>query len=197
MKVKKNNFIYKYLRSVSKLLSQITKDKRKFLFTSVSLLIGLLILTKFKSIFFTIILIMFGAVSMIYIRFFKYSHYVAFELCTLATVLTTLAYGPHVGMFTGFMSITLGFVISGYFKPQYFISVLALPLMALIIPFLSHLELWQIGVIVTVIYDLIILPLYALFGSRILSTVVFFITHILLNYWVFTTVAPIVFSIMS
>jgi len=140
---------------------------------------------------------MFGAVSMIYIRFFKYSHYVAFELCTLATVLTTLAYGPHVGMFTGFMSITLGFVISGYFKPQYFISVLALPLMALIIPFLSHLELWQIGVIVTVIYDLIILPLYALFGSRILSTVVFFITHILLNYWVFTTVAPIVFSIMS
>ena len=196
MNLKKNNFIYTYLKSVNNYFNKLTKDKRKFLLTLVSILVILFVLTKFRSIFFTILLILLGAVSMIYIRFFKYSHYVAFELCTLATVLTTLAYGPHVGAFSGFMSITLGFVISGYFKPQYFISVLALPLVALIVPFLSHLDLWQIGVIVTIVYDLIILPLYVLFGSRIVSTIVFFITHVLLNYWIFSTIAPFIYSIM-
>ena len=196
MNLKKNNFIYTYLKSVNNYFNKLTKDKRKFLLTLVSILVILFVLTKFRSIFFTILLILLGAVSMIYIRFFKYSHYVAFELCTLATVLTTLAYGPHVGAFSGFMSITLGFVISGYFKPQYFISDLALPLVALIVPFLSHLDLWQIGVIVTIVYDLIILPLYVLFGSRIVSTIVFFITHVLLNYWIFSTIAPFIYSIM-
>ena len=196
MNLKKSNLIYSLLKKINNSLNKILKDKRKILITVVAILLTLLILTKFRSIFYTILLILLGAFSMIYIRFFRYSHYIAFELCTLATILTTLAYGPHVGVFTGFMSITFGFVISGYFKPQYFVSVLALPSLALIVPLISHLPLWQIGVILTIIYDLVILPLYVVFGSRIVSTIVFFITHVLLNYWVFTTIAPIIYSVM-
>ncbi len=197
MKIKKNNIVYIYLKSISRALEKIISDKRKALLAVLTGLLILFVLTRFKKAFFTILLILLGSFSMIYIRFFKQSHYIAFELCTLATVLSSLAYGPHYGIVAGFISISLSFVISGYFKPTYLISVLAMPFMAVIAPFFSSLPLWQIGLIITIIYDSIILPLYVLSGSRVSSTIVFFISHVLLNYWVFSTIGPIIYNIIS
>jgi len=196
MKIKKTNFVYKYLQFGKNTLDFFFKDIRRFLLIVIIGLFGLLIITKFKSLFFTAVLIVLGAISMIYIRFFKYAHFIGFELCMMATVLTSIAYGPHYGAFTGFVSLSAALILSGYFKPTYFVSVLTMPLMGLIVPLFSHLDLWLVGIIMTIIYDAIVLPLYVLMGSRITSSVVFFITHILLNYWVFTTIAPIILSIM-
>jgi hypothetical protein len=183
----KSNPIYELLRKSNEYINSLFKDPQKFLLTLIGILFILLIAIKFKPVFITIFLIGLGAFSMIYIRFVNFSHYIGFELCTLSTVLASLAYGPGVGAFTGFTTLIFAFALSGYFRPKYFISVLVLPLIGLLTPFLSHMELWQIGLIVTVLYDIIILPLYVLMGSRIISTVTFFITHVLLNYWVFST----------
>ena len=153
---------------------------------------------RFKQLFFTVILILLGAVSLIHSRYFKYSHYIGFELCTLATVLTSLAYGPGVGALTGLVSITMGFILSGYFKPTYFISVLTMPLIGLLVPFFSnHLSLPFLGLLMTLIYDAIILPLYVLVGgSRIASAGIFFVTHVFLNFWIFSTIAPLIYRLM-
>ena len=193
----KKNLTYKILKFFSDLFSQIIKDKRQFLVYSLLSLVLLFFMTRYKPIFITLILILLGGFSMLYIRFFNFSHYIGFELCTMATVLTALAYGPIFSFMTGFVSITLGFIISGYFKPTYFISILTMPLLGLLIPIFSHLPLWQIGLIFTVLYDLIILPLYVIMGSRIHSTVIFFITHIILNLWIFTTIAPVIYRVIN
>ena len=195
---KKPNLVYNVLKTGNKLLEKYVKDTRKALLIILVTIIFLFIVVNYKKIFFTITLILLGAVSLIHSRYFKYSHYIGFELCTLATVLTSLAYGPGYGMITGFTSITFGFILSGYFKPTYFISVLTMPLLGILVPFFSsHLSLPFLGLLMTLIYDAIILPLYVLVGgSRIPSAAVFFVTHVLFNIWIFSTIAPFVYSIM-
>lgn len=198
MKYKKSNIIYKLLKKSNKLIEPYFKDTKKLLMYIIFIILILIILTKYKTLFFTGLLILLGSISMIYVRYFRYSHYVAFELCTLATVLTSLSYGPHIGAMTGLISITGGFVISGHFKPTYFISVLVMPLIGLIVPFFRDLPLLYIGILITIIYDAIILPLYVIIGgSRIISSIIFFVTHVFLNAWVFATIAPILKTMMG
>ena len=194
---KKPNLVYNLLKTSNKVLEKYVKDTRKLLLIVLVTMIVLFIVVRHKQLFFTVILILIGAVSLIHSRYFKYSHYIGFELCLMATVLTSLVYGPVYGMVTGFTSITLGFILSGYFKPTYFISVLTMPLIGLLVPFFSnHLSLPYLGLLMTLIYDAIILPLYAMMGSRISSTAVFFVTHVLLNIWIFSTIAPFIHSLM-
>ena len=196
---KKKNIVYKLLKQGNSLIEKYVKDTRKLLTIILLTTVFLFILVRYKQLFFTLLLILLGAVSLIHSRYFKYSHYIGFELCLMATVLTSLAYGPVYGMVTGFTSITLGFILSGYFKPTYFISVLTMPLIGLLVPFFSnHLSLPYLGLLMTLIYDAIILPLYVLVGgSRIPSASIFFVTHVLLNIWIFSTIAPIILRLMT
>lgn len=194
---KKENIIYRLLKEGNLLLNKLTKDRRQLLLFLLLAIVILLLIKRFEQIFFIISLILLGSLSLIHSRFFKYSHYIGFEFCMMATVLTSLAYGPAVGAFTGFVAISIGLILSGYFKHSYFISVLTMPLIGLIVPFFSNLQLSHLGLLMTLIYDAIILPLYVIIGgSRIISTTIFFATHVLLNYWIFSTIAPIIYNLM-
>ena len=195
-KYRKANVIYKSLKKGNDLLNHVITNTRLLLFIFVLGIAILLIIERYQRMFFTIFLIGLGAVSMIYQRYFRWSHYVGFELCMMATVLTGLAYGPHYGAFTGFVSISSALILSGNFKHSSFISILVLPLIGAIVPFFSSLSLISLGLLMTILYDVIILPLYVMLGSRISSSVIFFITHVLLNLWVFSTIAPIIYSLM-
>ncbi len=196
MRVKKQNAIYDFLKKVDDFLKHIVKDPKKVLGIAILSIIFLIIITNHREILFFVLLNLLASVSMLYLKITKHAHYIGIELCTLATVLISLKYGHVLGIITGFISITSALIVSGYFKPSYFVSVLALPLVGLIVPLFSGLPLWQIGLLMTFIYDAIVLPLYVLMGSRIPSTVVFFMTHMLFNYWVFTTIAPVIFNLM-
>lgn len=193
----RSGFIYDLLTFSSSFLKKIIKDRKKLAFFILSGIIILFLIKSFEKFFFTLLLTGIGAASLVHSRYFKYSYYVGFELCTMATVITALAYGPAFGVFTGFFSIFGGFVLSGHFKPTYFVSVLAMPLIGILAPLFSHLPLLYLGLLMAIIYDAIILPLYVLFGSRVVSSVVFFVTHMLFNYWVFTSVAPIILGLLS
>ncbi len=192
----KNNFVYTSLKKANSLLTNITKDKKKLLLVLISFFAFLFIIKNFKSLFITVILIIMGSLSLIHSRYFRYSHHIGVELCILATVLTSLKYGRGIGALTGFLTITSGLILSAKFKPSSFISILVLPLVGLIAPFFNHYPLGFVGIIMTLIYDFIILPLYMLMGSKFLSSLIFFITHVLWNYWIFTIVAPTIFSLM-
>lgn len=192
----RSNFIYALLNYTSELFNKLTKDKKRIIIVILATIIALFLIKSFQKFFFTALLTGVGALSLIHSRYFRYSYYIGLELCTMATVLTALAYGPAFGVFTGFFSIFIGFVLSGHFKPTYFVSVLAMPLIGVIVPLFSSLPLLYLGLLMTLIYDLIILPLYVLFGSRVASSAVFFVTHIMLNFWFFSAVAPFIYGIM-
>jgi hypothetical protein len=196
-KYKKQNIVYSILLFFNRIFTKIVSDRRKFLALLLLAIFSLFIIIRFKRIFFVSALTAIGAISLIPSKYLRYSHYIGFELCTMATVLVSLVYGPVFGAFTGFVSLFGGFVLSGYFKPTYFISVLVMPIIGLLVPLFNHLPLLYIGMIMTLIYDAIILPLYVLTGSRVLSSVVFFITHILLNLWIFSSVAPFLYAMMT
>ncbi len=192
----RKNFIYELLTFFSSILNRLSSSKKRLLILFLLAIILLFFISHFRRIFFVIVLTSIGALSLIHSRYFKYSHYIGFELCTMATVLTAIAYGPLFGLFTGFASLFGGFVLSGYFKPTYFISILVMPIVGLLVPMFSHLPLLYTGLIITVLYDSIILPLYILMGSRPISSLIFFITHVFFNLWVFSTVAPFLLSMM-
>jgi hypothetical protein len=190
------NIIYVILSKGSSVL----EDNKIILPGMFFLVLVLFIFEWHRSIFFSAILGLLGAVSLVPARFIRFSHYVGFELCMMATILTSLAYGPFFGAVTGFFSITLGFILSGNFKPSYFISVLALPIIGAVTPLFCevfHSNLAYLGIFMTLMYDTIILPLYVLIGgSRVFTSIIFFITHVLLNAWVFSVLAPIIYGIM-
>lgn len=196
MELKKKNIVYDFLKKFDNFLNHIAKDPKKILGVAIISIISLIIITKHKDILFFVLLNLLASVSMLYLKISRHAHYVGIELCTLATVLISLKYGYALGMLTGFISITSALIVSGYFKPTYFVSVLTMPLIGLIVPLFSGLPLWQIGILMTLIYDAIVLPLYIFMGSRIPSSIVFFITHLMFNYWVFTTIAQVIFNLM-
>ncbi|MBN2368688.1 hypothetical protein JXC34_06715 [Candidatus Woesearchaeota archaeon] len=197
LKYKKNNVVYFLLKKASGLADLILRDKKRLMLVGLVAILFFYFLKELKEIFFILALTSLGALSLAPPRYFKYAHYVGFELCLMATVLTSLAYGPVIGALAGFISIFTGFVLSSYFKPTYFISVLAMPLMGLIVPIFRELPLFYLGVLMTLIYDAIVLPLYVCIGSsRTVSAAVFFITHILLNAWVFSALAPFIYNLM-
>ena len=196
MRIKKQNIVYDFLKKLDSFLKHIVKDPKKVLGIAILSIIFLIIITKYKAILFFVLLNLLASVSMLYLKITKHAHYVGIELCTLATVLISLKYGHVLGVITGFVSITSALIVSGYFKPSYFVSVLTMPLIGLMVPLFSTLPLWQIGLLMTLLYDAIALPLYVLMGSRIPSTIVFFITHMLFNYWIFTTIAQVIFNLM-
>ena len=106
LRYKKPNLIYKSLKKSSKSLEAVLKDKRKIILLLITVILLLIIFTKLKPVFFTAFLILLGGISMLYVRFFNFAHYLGVELCMMATVLTSLAYGPGVGAFTGFTYYT-------------------------------------------------------------------------------------------
>ena len=194
MRYRKKNIVFRFLEKSNNLLNRYIKNWRRLLIVILMLAIFMLIVKNYTKIFFLTLFIILGAVSLIHTKYFG-SNYIGFELCTMATVLSSLAYGPVYGAIAGFFSISLGFILSGHFKPSYFISVLVLPIMGLIVPLFSHLDLVYVGLIITILYDAIILPLYVIIGgSRIVTSSIFFTTHVLLNLWIFSTIAPFFYS---
>ena len=192
----KPNLVYKTLKKSNSIVDRISGNKRNILIVAICVLAFLFVAMRFKPLFFTALLIVLGAFSMIHIRYFRYAHYLGFELCMMATVLTSLAYGRYIGAIVGAVSIFSALIISGYFKYSSFVSVLTLPFIGIITPFFSNLPLPYTGLLMTVIYDIIIVPLYILLGSRVSSSIAFFISHILINFWIFSTIAPIIYRFM-
>lgn len=196
-KYRRENLFYNILSKGSSLADYVLKNRKFFLAAIIAGLLCLFLIREYKKYFFILLLTGIGAASMLYQRYFRYSHYLGLELCMMATVLSGLAYGHAAGAVTGFFSITFAFILSGNFKHSSFISIMTLPLIGAIVPFFGNLPLLYLGLLMTLLYDMIILPMYYMLGSRIISSALFFISHMLINAWVFSTLAPFLYNIMT
>lgn len=195
----KQNIVYKFLIFSNNLINIIFQNKKLlFIFFILSILffytIKFFLSNYFKKIFFILFFTFLGVISLLPQKF-KFMSFIGFEFCMMAVVLTTLAYGRKFGIFVAFTTLIGGYILSGNFKPSSFISIFTLPLISLIIPFFN-LPLFFLGLLLTFIYDIIILPLYILMGSSLYKSFIFFITHLLFNAWVFYYLAPFFYNIL-
>ena len=196
LSIQKNNIFYIYISKIKRFVeNKILKSKTNILLLLLIIFLILYASIKLKLIFFVGLLSLIGSLSMIYIRYVPELYVTGVELCMMATVLCAKVYGSTVGSFVGFFSLTAAFVISGRIKYTYFISILALTIVGFIVPYFN-LSITTLGITMTIIYDLIVLPLYVLTGSRIPSSIIYFISHVLFNYWVFSNLAPIILKWM-
>ena len=138
-----------------------------------------------------------GAFSMVYNRWIKVS--VGVELVMLGLVITSIAFGRLPGLIVGMVGLFLAEVISERFTYSTFVSFIGTAVIAVIAPNIFHQtnSITSAGVILTVIYDAIIIPGYLLLGSNPGRSAFFVVTHIIFNIWAFSFIAPMMFRILA
>lgn len=139
-----------------------------------------------------------GAISMIYNRWVKVS--IGVELVMLGLVITSIAFGRLPGLIVGLAGLFLAEVISERFTYSTFVSFIGIVVVAVIAPDVFQLANHSItttGIILTLVYDAIIVPGYLLLGSDFGRSAFFTVTHIIFNIWAFSFIAPLLFRILA
>ena len=141
--------------------------------------------------------IVLGAVSMIYNRWLKLS--LGVEFIMLGVVITSVVSGRLPGLVVGIIGLFLAELISERFTYSTFVSFIGIAVVALIAPNVIHQtnSITSTGIILTVVYDAVIIPGYLLLGSSIGRSALFVVTHIAFNVWAFSFLAPIFISVLS
>ena len=163
------------------------------------LIIGLILLLLFgqymKQVLLVTLLGVLSAISFLHYRFLRTP--IAFELCLFATVITSITYGTVLGALVGSISMLVGFIMSSQFQHKSFFSFGAIMLIAVFSNIFKEINIVLLGVSMTIIYDIMILPLYLLLGSTYYKSAIYFVTHIIINYWIFSNLAPILLTFIG
>ena len=141
--------------------------------------------------------IILGAVSMIYNRWIKLS--LGVEFIMLGLVITSIALGRLPALVVGMVSLFMAEVIAERFTYSTFVSFIGIAVVSLTAPnvFSQTDSITSTGIIMTVIYDAVIIPGYLMLGSNFGRSALFVITHIIFNAWVFSFLAPAFYKILS
>lgn len=133
-------------------------------------------------------LVILASLSMVYNLFIRIS--LGFEFVMLATVLCSVVYGPVVGIIVGLVSLFFAEFISTKMAYNTFISFIGIAIIGFVASFSSadNITIW--GIVMTVLYDIIILPLYVITGSNPMRSFIYLFTHVPWNIWVFSVLAP-------
>ena len=151
----------------------------------------------FKVIAVMVLFIALAAVSMFYNRLIKVS--VGVEMVMLGLVVTSVAFGRLPGLFVGLVGLLLAEVLSERFTYSTLVSFIGIAVVALIAPNIYHQtgSITSAGIILTVVYDAVIIPGYLLLGSNIGRSALFVVTHIIFNIWVFSFIAPVLLRVLA
>jgi len=178
VKVIREFFAYTVSKRVNPLLFFVSKNFLKLVILAVLFWAVLFFLGQtLKPFFFIAIFLLLSSVSLIYNRWLKTS--LGIEFVMLSTVMTARVYG-----------LTAAEIIGTGFNARTLISLGAIAIIGLITPFFSSLSILAAGMILTIIYDLMIIPFYLLAGSSPGRSALFVVTHIIWNLWVFAVMAP-------
>lgn len=150
----------------------------------------------FKAVFALAFLIAIGAASRVWQRFIPLEFGV--ELVMLSTVVSALAYGAFAGAAAGFLALSISTLFTQENPGKMWPSFFVIALMGVFSTALPIENISLLGVVLTVIYDALISIIYVGFmGARIINTLIFDITHIAFNYFVFFHIAPALLSAIA
>lgn len=185
-----------------KILNEITSRLLKFVLENKKIsLIALIIifftifLFFYNKAFIILLLIAIGALSLIHTIFTR--NFIGFELCTLVTIIASMQYGLTVGVITGVTSITLGLILGRNVDGGIIISIIGFVLIAVAASFFTFKEIVFIGIALTIVYDILLVAFYFFTGSNPFTLISYFVTHIIFNYLIFVSIAPIFISLVT
>lgn len=150
-----------------------------------------------KTLVVMVFFIILGAFSMIYNRWIKVS--VGVEFVMLGLVVTSAVFGRLPGLIVGLVGLFLAEIIAERFTYSTFVSFIGIAVVGLTAPNVFHWmddSITSTGIIMTLLYDAIIIPGYLLLGSNLGRSALFTITHIIFNVWVFSFIAPLLVKIL-
>ncbi len=112
------------------------------------------------------------------------------ETCLFGAVLTALAFGWHTGALVGIISLTISVFLTqeeAHYLPVALAGMAAVAYGASIAPITAlNLVFW--GVLLTVFYDITTCAVYIyVFKADIFKTLIFIVSHIAFNYFIFST----------
>lgn len=139
-------------------------------------------------------LIAIGVFSRIHQRFLPTS-FIGVELIMLFTVISGRLFGASAGIFVGVMSIFLSTFITGEPIAKMFPPFAAIAVVGYFASAFSSANVSFTGLLLTILYDILISAGYLLSGSNRFKLLVFVVTHIAFNYYVFYNWAPYILSI--
>ena len=168
------------------------KDRTKIIILNLAFI---LLLVFFRHFIVVLGLIIIAGLSMIHMRFTK--SYIGFELCTFATIFCGMFYGAKIGMLVGAVSITLGLLIAGLFDAGIVLSILIFFLMGAAASLFPVTSIFAVGIIFTILYDIIIGAFYLFIGSNPVSTGIYIITHFFFNFFIFKYLGTFVKHIVA
>lgn len=169
--------------------------KKEIIIATLIIVFLLTIARASKAVIFVPLLVALGSVSMIYNREIKLS--VGIELVMLATVLCSVAYGALTGAVVGFVTLLFAELIGGRINEKTVISLVGIIIAGLAANSFGSLGITAAGIITTIIYDAIIIPIYLIVGSSPARTMLFLATHIIWNITIFLRIAPFIYGLMA
>ena len=138
-----------------------------------------------------------GAISRLWQRFFPAP--IGANLIMLFAVISGAGYGSFAGMLVGIVSLIISSIMV-----QDDLATTAAPIFAMsVVGYLagilsisaSNISLW--GLALTVLYDAVISVEHILLGRANINTVIFVVTHLVFNYFVFFTFAPEIMGLLA
>ena len=172
-----------------RILRFLFKDEERTKIVLVNLVL-LFLLVFFKDFLIILAMIILSALSMLHQRVTR--SYIGFELVTLATIFSSMFYGAKAGMIVGVVGITSGLMLNGNFDHGIIVSVMGMFLIGLVASFFPLSSIFMVGLVATVVYDVVLLTFYFFTGANPVSCVSYFITHVYINYILFKLVSSLI-----
>ncbi|MCK4550341.1 MAG: hypothetical protein KAT91_00125 [Candidatus Aenigmarchaeota archaeon] len=121
------------------------------------------------------------------------------ETCLFGAVITSLAFGWYTGALVGIISLTISVFLTqeeAHYLPVALAGMAAVAYMASIAPITAaNLVFW--GVLLTVFYDVATCAVYIyVFKADIFKTLIFIVSHIAFNYFVFSTFGSYILGLL-
>ena len=173
--------IKKHIKKLLRIGFKFTLSRKgKFIILGSLLLLSLLF---FRDFLFISLAIAIGGFSMWYQLITR--SYVGIELSTLVTVFMGMQYSWKVGAFVGLMTQIIAAILKYDTHPLLFVQLIGMPLVGIAASFFSFEHFFIVGFGLTLLYDLVAVPIYFFGGSDPMATASYTVTHILSNFFIF------------
>ncbi len=171
--------------------------KKKIAIAAIALVLfaALFMFAFIKQLFLIAFFIVLGSASLLYNRFIKTS--IGVELITLGVIIIGRLYGPFAAIIVGLTSLLLAELFNGSLQHKTLVSFVGLLVIGFLTQFFNGSSITTEGIILVLIYNVIIIPGYLLLGSNLLRSGLFLVTHLVFSFWIFTTIAPAIYGILT
>ena len=96
-----------------------------------------------------------------------------------------MKFGAGAGVFVGVFSILIGMLLSRNIDEGIVLMMLGFAAIGFFASLFSFSNIFIVGMAAVIIYDIVVVGFYLLMGSSPLKNISYFVTHLILNFYIF------------